>query len=225
MTRSSGKKPTAPPAARRKRPAHRARLEVDARRAQLLDLGLAIFSDRAYDDVSIDDLARAAGVSKGLLYHYFPTKRDLYVECLRHASKQLLAETLTDPDLPPEERARRGLDTYLTFVERHGKAYAALVSGGVGSDPEVASVLEETRATFAERLVAEMPGEVDRPLMRMAMRGWIGFVEATALDFASHRRVSRDELLDLLSSVLFDVTLRASGVSVLPIVGAGRPRR
>src|SRR5277367_5761931 len=132
MARPLGKKPPVkppvkPPAkplvkplvkkAKRRAAPPRARLDVDERRAQLLALGLAMFSERSYDEVAVDDLARAAGVSKGLLYHYFPTKRDLYVAAIGEAARHLLAETTRDRDGAPEERLRRGLATYLDFVE------------------------------------------------------------------------------------------------------------
>jgi AcrR family transcriptional regulator len=210
-------KPTSPSVAARppSRPPHaRSRLDVDERRAQLLALGLAMFSERSYDEVSIDELARAAGVSKGLLYHYFPTKRDLYIATLVRAAGQLLDETTLDRAGPPDERLRRGLETYLDFVARHGKAYVALMRGGIGSDPEVAAILEETRATFATRILEDVPHEIDKPLVRIALRGWIGFVEATSLSWVASRSVSRDALVALLSAVLFDVVTRASVVAV-----------
>ncbi len=190
----------------------RARLDVDERRAQLLAVGLAAFSARSYDEVSIDELARAAGVSKGLFYHYFPTKRDLYVAALGQAAQQLLDETMTDRRGSQEERLRRGLATYLDFVERHGQAYVALMRGGIGSDPEVATLLEKTRGTFAARLLEDVPQEAASPLLRAALRGWVGFVEATSLDWAQHpgRAARRDELVALLSAVLFDVVARAT---------------
>src|SRR6478752_927431 len=88
----------------------RVRLENDQRRAQILALARAAFSDRAYDDVSIDDLARAAKISKGLLYHYFPTKRDLYVAGLREIAEELIERCTKLPaDLPPNERVRAAL--------------------------------------------------------------------------------------------------------------------
>src|SRR2546423_15285903 len=84
------------------RPKRRIRLGTDARRMQLLALARAAFSDRAYDEVSIDDLAREAKISKGLLYHYFPTKRDLYVAGLREIAGELVAAITSVPlDLPP----------------------------------------------------------------------------------------------------------------------------
>src|SRR5437773_1276863 len=107
----------------------RERLDVDERRAQLVRLGIDLFAARTYDEVSIDELARSAGISKGLLYHYFPTKRDFYVATVREGSKQLLDRTVTPDDMPPLERLRFGLDAYLDYVERHGPAYAALLRG------------------------------------------------------------------------------------------------
>jgi AcrR family transcriptional regulator len=191
----------------------RARLDVDERRAQLLELGLAMFSERAYDEVSVDDLARAAGVSKGLLYHYFPTKRDLYVAALGEAARRLVASITTERQGSEEDQLRRGLSTYLDFVERHGKAYVALMRGGIGSDPEVAGILEQTRHAFAERVLEHVPREMMRPLVQIAVRGWIGFVEATSIDWVAHRAVPRDELVALLSAVVFDAATRAAALA------------
>src|SRR5690348_11144513 len=166
----------APRAARR-----RVRLETDARRAQLLALARRAFSDRAYDDVSIDDLAREAKISKGLLYHYFPTKRDLYVAALREIADELVQRVTSIPmDQPPVERVRAGLDAYLDHVAQHSRAFVALMRGGIGSDPEVAQVIESVRARLAGRFLEGAPfasllaGNVR---FEVAVRGWIGFVE------------------------------------------------
>src|SRR5690242_8171887 len=137
-----------PPRARRVlravvRPRRRIRLDNDARRAQLLELAKRSFSDRAYDDVSIDDLARVAGISKGLLYHYFPTKRDLYVAGLREIADELVEAITRVPDnLPPLDRVRTSVGAYLDHITRHSQAFVALMRGGIGSDPEVAAVIE-----------------------------------------------------------------------------------
>jgi AcrR family transcriptional regulator len=191
----------------------RSRLDVDERRAQLLALGLVMFSERAYDEVSVDDLARAAGVSKGLLYHYFPTKRDLYVAALAEAARGLVESITTERQGTEEDQLRRGLSTYLDFVERHGKAYVALMRGGIGSDPEVAAILERTRQAFGERVLERVPREMMRPLVQIAVRGWIGFVEATSIDWVARRAVPRDELVALLSAVIFDAATRAASLA------------
>jgi AcrR family transcriptional regulator len=180
----------------------RSRLEVDERRAQLVTLGIDLFAARAYDEVSIDELAKAAGVSKGLLYHYFPTKRDFYIATVNEASRQLLELTATSSALPPLERARGGLDAYLDYVDAHAPAYAALMRGGIGSDPEVARIIDETRAIMCDRLLAELPEVTPTPLVRTAVRGWLGFCEATSLDWIERRAVERAQIRDLMLEVL-----------------------
>ena len=190
---------------RSKRPPPRARLVVDERRAQLLALGLSIFSEHSYDEVSIDDIAEAAGVSKGLLYHYFPTKRDFYIAALREAAKQLLEETKPiAEERSVDLRVRRGIRTYLDFVERRGAAYVALMRGGIGSDPEVAAVIEDTRAQLLSRIVEQLPPEMSTPLAKTAMRGWIGFVEVTSIDWVANRSVPLEDLVELSSAMLMD---------------------
>lgn len=186
----------------------RVRLDVDERRAQLLALGLEFFSGRAYDEVSIDDIAHKAGISKGLLYHYFPAKRDLYVAALREASRQLMERTLPDESAPPLDRLRSGLDAYLAYVEQHGRAYTALMRGGIGSDAEVAAVLEGIREEFLGRLLMHIVLSKKVPrLMRTLVRGWIGFVEAASLDWLEHRDIDRADLAEMLTS-LFPLILQ-----------------
>ena len=188
-------------------PKRRARMDNDARRAQLLGLGLGVFSTRAYDEVSMEDIARIAGISKGLVYHYFPTKRHFYVAALKEAARQLLEETTPNDDEPAETRLRKSLEGYLAFVEKHARAYTTLMRGGVGVDKQAASVVEKTRATFIDRFFsAPEVAVVATPAMRLAVRGWVGFVESTALEWLERRAMSRDALLDLWTRVLFSVS-------------------
>lgn len=200
----------------------RVRLDNDARRAQLLELGLQAFSERPYDEVSIDDIARAAGISKGLLYHYFPTKRDLYLAGLRATAGALLERTTAAAAsaLPPLERIRAGLDAYFDHMEAHARPFLALMRGGIGSDPEVATVLEEVRAAFVERLFARSEGTPlaalatgDAPLVVIAVRGWIGFVEAASLEWLARRAPSRAAVRDLLVDALLATMRVALGPS------------
>jgi AcrR family transcriptional regulator len=191
------------------RPKRRVRLDNDERRAQLLQLARKAFSDRSYDDVSIDDLAREAKISKGLLYHYFPTKRDLYVAGLREIAEELIQRCTNLPtDLPPIERVRAGLDAYLDHISLHSRAFVSLMRGGIGSDPEVAQVVEDVRkrltdnfleqAQFAQMLTKDVR-------FQTAVRGWIGFVEGASIDWCANPRLSREELRDLLTPILFAI--------------------
>lgn len=182
----------------------RQRLQIDARRTQLLALGTKLFSERPYDDVSIDDIAAAAGISKGLLYHYFGSKRELYVATVREASTQLRARVEPDTSLPPAERARMGIEGYLGFVEEHALSFAALMRSGVGTDPEVASVVEETRDAIVARMMETMGVAPDRRVFRFVLRGWIGLVEAASLEWLAQRReIAREVVVQMMSESLY----------------------
>ncbi len=187
----------------------RIRLDTDERRAQLLALAKSSFSNRAYDDVSIDDLAREARISKGLLYHYFPTKRDLYVAGLREIADELVTAIMAVPDdLAPIERVRAGLDAYLDHIARVPHAFVSLMRGGIGSDPEVAGVVEGVRGKLFDHFLHGTPfapilaGNVR---FESAVRGWIGFVESATIDWAANPRLTREELRELFTSVLFAI--------------------
>src|SRR5205823_11378021 len=161
----------------RLRPAHR--------RSQLLELGMRHFLARSYESISLEQVAEEAGVSKGLLYHYFPTKRAFYMACLRHAIEDLSRVTEPRPGLSPQDQLREGLTGYLEYVEDHAAAYQAVLRGAIGSDPEVAAIADGFRATMYERIVAPIPeAELAREL-RLAVKGWIGFVEAVSLEWVA----------------------------------------
>ncbi|MFN0247946.1 MAG: TetR/AcrR family transcriptional regulator [Kofleriaceae bacterium] len=186
----------------------RVRLDNDQRRAQLLALARNAFSDRAYDDVSIDDLAKEAKISKGLLYHYFPTKRDLYVAGLSEIAAELVAAVTATGGDAPIDRARAGLDAYLDHITRHQRAFVSLMRGGIGSDPEVAAVVDGVRAKMFETFLNDQPFA---PLVKgdarfeTAVRGWIGFVEAATIDWCTNPRLSREQVRELLVDALFGV--------------------
>lgn len=182
----------------------RTRLQVDIRRQQLLELGLELFATHTYDGLSIDEIARRAGVSKGLLYHYFPSKRALYVAAVTAAAEQLLEETDIDRHgagaQPDPEGIRDALRAFLGYVSRRRAEYVFLVRGGIGSDPEVMEILDDTRLALVQRLVTRLSrfGVVDNPQTRLRLRGWIGFLEASTLDWLQAEELDADDFLDLL---------------------------
>jgi AcrR family transcriptional regulator len=190
----------------------RVRLDNDARRAQLLALARRTFSDRSYDEVSIDDLAKEAKISKGLLYHYFPTKRDLYVAGLSQIATELVTAVTSAPaaSAAPMDRVRAGLEAYLDFITRHARAFVSLMRGGIGSDPEVANVIEGVRTALYQTFITESPFAATiakDARLQTAIRGWIGAVEATSIvwcaDPFAPNRLTREDLRELLLEILF----------------------
>ncbi|MCA9604070.1 MAG: TetR/AcrR family transcriptional regulator [Myxococcales bacterium] len=187
----------------------RTRFTVEDRRAQLLELGLRLFAEHAYDDVSIDDIASAAGISKGLLYHYYGGKRAFYVACVSHAAERLVERTHMPDTIPEPERARAGLEAYFDYVEEHETAYVALMRSGIGNDPEVAQIVENTRTRIVERALVVMGIEEPRPVFRAATRTWIGGVEAACLEHLEHRDVPRAGLVAMLLASLYAILVTA----------------
>ncbi|WP_069801255.1 TetR/AcrR family transcriptional regulator [Thermogemmatispora onikobensis] len=168
------------------------------RRERLIEVGLDLFSRHSYDEVAIDDIAAVANISKGLLYYYFPTKHDFYLAVLRHSTSQLLELTEPDDSLEPLERLRVGLLAYFTFAEMYARTYVALLRGGVGVDPEVAAILNHVRQTYVERVLQGLPeSERHLPALRLAITGWVGFVEALSLVWLEERQLSKEQLAEL----------------------------
>jgi len=198
--------------------AHQARLTVEARRGQLLDLGLRLFGSKPYDEISIDEIAQLAGMSKGLLYHYFPSKRDFYVACVRAAAQQLRRLPRPDPTLPPSEQVRSILSVYLDHVRANRDRTHALVGGGIGCDPEVLEVTETARRAVWESMLAGVRATEREHVLRFAIRGWVRFIEAMALDWADSDDVPKEAVIDVCLAVL-DTSVRESRKSpaALPV--------
>lgn len=160
-----------------------------------MQVGGQLFAHRSFDDISIDEIAQAAGISKGLLYHYFPSKRDFYVELIRTAGEELLSATAGEA-AGSEDPVRAGLDAWLDYIEEHERGYIMLMQGGIGSDPEVRAIVDDTRERFIRRILGGV--ENPSPALRLAVRGWIGFVEGATLDWARDRSLGRERLHTLL---------------------------
>ncbi len=183
------------------------RLDVDERRRQLLELGARLFTERAYDELSMAQIAREAGISKALLYHYFPSKSAFFAATLREKAAELTARTEVEDDRPAAEQLLAGLDAFLAWVEDNQEGYAKLVrSAGI---PEAAIVIDEVRDITAVRIVEGLGGG---PRVRAAVRGWLWFLDGAILDWIEHGDVTRDEVRDT-----------ALGALAGAVAAAGRP--
>jgi AcrR family transcriptional regulator len=187
------------------------RLENDERRRRLLDLGARLFTEHAYDEISMSQIARAAGISKALLYHYFPSKRDYFVATLAGGAEELRARVEPDPDLPPAQALAASVDAYLGWIEANADAYDKLFRSA-SAVPEVRELVDGVRAATADRILEGIDA-TDNPRARTAVRGWLWFMDGACLDWIAHRDLERAELHGLLLGTLAGA-LVAAGVEL-----------
>jgi AcrR family transcriptional regulator len=169
------------------------RLEHDERRRQILGCARRLFSERNYASVSTSQIASEAGVARGLLHHYFGTKRDLYLEVVRS-----LMRTPSSPVPLPgndlEAIINEGVDRWLTMLERNrGTWLAAVGARGLGHDPEVEAILEEAREQAAGRLIEALQSNEASRELRAVMRAYSGFAEAASVEWLQRGRLTREE--------------------------------
>ncbi|MCO4697978.1 TetR/AcrR family transcriptional regulator [Streptomyces sp. RO-S4] len=163
-------------------PAYR-RLSVEERRSQLLEAALSLFAHRAPEDVSLDDVAEAAGVSRPLVYRYFPGgKQQLYEASLKSAADEL-RDCFDEPHVGPLlPRLTRAVERYLAFVGRHNTGFSALLQGGsVVETSRTTAIVDGVRRAAAEHILSHLDVTDPGPRLRMTIRMWITAVEAASL--------------------------------------------
>ncbi|MFF7638345.1 TetR/AcrR family transcriptional regulator [Kitasatospora sp. NPDC008050] len=167
----------------------RRRLSVDERREQLIAVALDLFSARPPEEVSIDDIAAAAGASRPLVYHYFPGKQAIYEESLRRAGQELAGRFEEPHTGPLSERLARVMDRYLGFVAGHGPGFAALLRGGsVAASPGTNAVIDEVRRAAQDQILAHLALPDPSPGLRLTVRTWIANAEISSLAWLADRQ-------------------------------------
>jgi AcrR family transcriptional regulator len=187
------------------------RLDVDERRRRLLELGADLFARHTYAELSMAAIAREAGISKALLYHYFPSKQAYFAATLAREAEELGALIDVDPSLPPVQQLTQGLDAFLGWVEEHAEGYGKLLEGAT-THAEVRELVDQVRAGTAERILAGLSPGAPPPALRAAVHGWLWFVDGALMDWLEHRDVERPQLLALLLGTLLGA-VAASGAS------------
>jgi AcrR family transcriptional regulator len=187
----------------------RRRLSTEERREQLLSVGARLFSESPYDDVWIEQVAEIAGVSRGLLYHYFPTKRDFFAAVVERESERMLRLTAAVPGIPVREQLSAGLDTFLVYVEAHAHGFRAFHRADAAGDQAVRRVYQRALAAQEQQILAaldadpDVPGGIeDRPELRIAVRGWLAFTTAVCLEWLRGAELTREQLRDLCARAL-----------------------
>lgn len=185
------------------------RLGVDERRRQLLDAGTALFAEHAYEEISMRDIARAAGVSKPLLYHYFPSKIDLFKAAVADKATELQSVIEPAGDGTPLEQLSRSLDGYLAWIEANARAWSKLVQSAA-SLPEARELVEDFRQRTMDMALARLTdGATPRPALRTTISGWLGYMDAAILDWTRHGDLPREDLRDLLIAAFVAALLSA----------------
>jgi AcrR family transcriptional regulator len=195
-------------------PAYR-RLDVDERRRQLLERGAELFTSHPYEELSMSKIAKEVGISKALLYHYFPSKQAYFEETLGAWAEQLRERTEPDPDLPPVEQLTKSLDAFLALVEENAVAYRNLMQSAAGV-PEIRDLIAEVRRVTAQRILDGLYSDGAPPKARTAVSGWLWFMDGACLNWIEHRDIERDELRDLLLGVLMGALIAAGALPDLP---------
>ncbi|MFK0107584.1 TetR/AcrR family transcriptional regulator [Streptomyces sp. NPDC091217] len=173
----------------------RRRMGVDERRQQLIGVALELFSRRSPDEVSIDEIAAAAGISRPLVYHYFPGKLSLYEAALKRASEDLAGRFAEPQEGPLGARLLRVMRRYFDFVDEHGPGFAALMRGGpaVGSSATNA-LIDSVRQAAYEQILSHLDVTEAPARLELVVRSWISLAESTALIWLDGRRIPRGEL-------------------------------
>lgn len=189
----------------------RRRLSTGERREQLLCVGARLFSESPYDDVWIEQVAEIAGVSRGLLYHYFPTKRDFFAAVVERESARMLRMTAAAPGVPLREQLTAGLDAYLEYVSAHAHGYRAFHRADAAGDQAVRRVYRRALAAQERQILAALDADPEfgplarRADVRLAVRGWLAFTTAVCLEWLRGSELTRAQVRDLCARALLGV--------------------
>lgn len=188
------------------------RLQVDERREQLIDAGARLFAEHAYEEISMREVAQAAGVSKPLLYHYFPSKIELFKAAVGEKAAELAALIEPTGDGTPLEQLGNGLDAYLSWIEDNSQTWSKLMQS-MATLPEARELVERFRERTMDLVLAELAGRrKPRPALRTAVKGWLGYMDAAILDWTQSRDLSREQLRQLLVAAFAGALMDAQQV-------------
>ncbi|MGW6660859.1 TetR/AcrR family transcriptional regulator [Rhodococcus sp. NPDC055024] len=199
----------------------RTRLDPVQRRAQLIDLGARMLAERPLEQISVEDIADQAGVSRGLLFHYFASKSEFHLAIVRHSSEQMLQRTEPSESDDPMLTLRSVLASYVDYVTENRNTYVSLLRGTASGDPQMREVFEQTRDIMAKRTLDQLPkiGLTRTPQVELAVRGWIAFVEEATISWLRAPAITREELIDLTVQSLPALALAAVGFDAGPDLG------
>jgi len=208
-----GKAASAPARGTPVRQEKRVRLSREARIQHILAVSQRLFSTHAYDAIAIEDIAAEVGMSKGLLYHYFASKRDLYLATLRHVLAQMMQFTDIRSDL------HTGLSETLSMFEQYPGLAKMVLRAGIGSDDEVDALLATYRQQQLDRVYHGLGFSDSHPLVLLGLQGWLSLLEEVCMQWVLRPDVTREQVVLLLEQSLQAILISAAS-AVLPAEGA-----
>lgn len=184
----------------------RIRLSPEARREQLLELGTQLFATRTLEEMTIDLLAEEAGISRGLLYHYFSSKQEFRRAVIERAVGELVAATAPLDLDDPIERLVGSLNAYIDYLIANRTGYESIVAAAAGGDPVIKALYDDARDQLVGRMfdtpvgaAMDSLGYADTPATRMIVLAWAGFTEQLTLAWVRDPSgLTRDRLLEVL---------------------------
>lgn len=196
----------------------RLRLTPEARREQLLLLGTRLLGTRPLDEFSVEVVAEEAGISRGLLYHYFGSKHGFVLAVLQRMTDDLFETTapVDHPDL--SHRLEVSLRRYLDWVRENLTGYRSLLREARSGNAEVLAIYESGRNALTDRIFESSTPEdlasygiVDTPKVRLFARSWAAMVEDVILSWLDDPRdLTAEEVVGSLTFSLGGVLAAVS---------------
>lgn len=195
----------------------RQRLKPSARRAHLLEIGAAAFAASPYDEVQIDKIAQTADVSRGLLYHYFPGKRDFFVAIIEQGYSEILNATLPNPELPPDQQLRSALEAYVNYVAQRPQLYKAIFRSAASAEQSIQNIVDQNLDLQAQRILDRLDvDETAHTFTRLAVRSWLAFLIHAVLDWLDQgKTIKQSQLIDMCIGALEGAVKSAENLSEL----------
>ena len=171
------------------------------RRRQLLQAALDVFSQKDFDDVSVDEIADAAGVSHGLIFQYFGTKKDLYIATVEPLIEEFRARIQPDFEQPPPDRLRQSMRAYAQVISERPEGFRFLLTRGAGF-AEVREKLDAQRLLAVGRIAPQMGLDPERPEVRVGILAWLSFQERAMLSWLDTGEPDVDTLVEMIVGAL-----------------------
>jgi AcrR family transcriptional regulator len=172
------------------------RLAPAARRLQILTTARRLVESGEIQQISVEAVAARAGVSAGLLFHYFGTQRKFRQAVIEEIARDLLAQIEPDPALSPVEQLHAGLETFVAYVARRPELYLAVVRT---VDEDLDDLHRSMRSTVTAWLVSALSdaGAPINPAITTTVAGWLAFTEEAILGWIPDQAMTQAELVAL----------------------------